>query len=348
MKSKRNYTRTMKIVRRIHMYTGLILLPWVIFFGFSGMLFNHPEWFGPVDVVARHSAASVDKISTFSPLRADAIANAVVENLNADAPDTVFKRVSNTDAVIEGKITYQCETDQGRAMVILSPNHGSANVRVFPPSEPEGKTLLDGKHLSVATTIGDETEETAQALLAEAGLKPQGPLELSTRGGAEVRFSIESPEGGAPWNVSYSLSEGKISSKASDAPHGMDFYSVVSRLHKTHHYPDRVGARWLWTVLADTTGITMVFWGISGAFMWWQIKPTRLIGIAGLSVAAVLAVAVFSGTFENLTYNGSSGRRGPARSAEKGSPPNRPNTEKGKPEKPNNTQKLNSTIQTSQ
>ena len=36
--------KLMKLVRRVHMYTGLLMFPWVLLFGLSGMLFNHPNF----------------------------------------------------------------------------------------------------------------------------------------------------------------------------------------------------------------------------------------------------------------------------------------------------------------
>ncbi len=37
----------MKIMRRTHLYAGLFLAPWVAMYGFSGLIFNHGNWFAP-------------------------------------------------------------------------------------------------------------------------------------------------------------------------------------------------------------------------------------------------------------------------------------------------------------
>ena len=48
----------------------------------------------------------------------------------------------------------------------------------------------------------------------------------------------------------------------------------------------------------------MVLWGITGVLMWWQIKPTRLVGVAGISIAAVVAFLVtVGGTLEELEFS---------------------------------------------
>jgi hypothetical protein len=38
-------TRLLKIIRRTHMFTGLFMLPWVLMYGLSALVFNHNSWF---------------------------------------------------------------------------------------------------------------------------------------------------------------------------------------------------------------------------------------------------------------------------------------------------------------
>lgn len=295
------------------MYTGLVLLPWVIFFGFSGMLFNHPEWFGPVEVLSEYSREEVERIAVFEKPNANRIADEIVAKLSQSRSGEKLVRVSDDDAVVEGTLNFQCETTEGRAMVILSANTGEANVRRFLEAEKISGPDFDGRSLEIDSFQTEASTRAATSLIADAGLKTTSGVKPSERGGAEVRFQMASENSRERWNVSYDLFGGTITAKAADASSGMDAYSVLSRLHKTHHYPDRKGARWLWTLLADATGITMVFWGISGAAMWWQIKPTRLMGVAGLTIAALLAAFVFTGTFSDLTFVPRKSRGGPPR-----------------------------------
>ena len=44
--------------------------------------------------------------------------------------------------------------------------------------------------------------------------------------------------------------------------------------------------------------------------MWWQLKPTRLIGISGLSVAGFIGFVVVTGTVNQLSFGPSRGRGG--------------------------------------
>ncbi len=302
------------------MYTGLILLPWVILFGFSGMLFNHPDLSGSVEVVSSHSAAEVDALQSFNEPNPNALADEIVSKIN-EAKGLGFKRASESDAVIEGALVYQGNAKDGRTTLTLSPNSGSAVVRqssapkggakpIFPSSLEGGLSGYDS----------DGAAGVAEAIFKASGVEIQGEMETVERGAASVRFRVVSEDGKTRWNVSHNLVTGALSVREISAPLGIDLYSILTQLHKTHHYPDRFSARWLWTAFGDATGITMVFWGISGLIMWWQIKPTRVLGVAGLSVAAVIGFVIFAGTLShnNWVPRGSKGGPPPKRSAEPG------------------------------
>jgi len=43
--------RVFKWVRRVHLYSGLALVPFVCLYGISGYLFNHPDRGGPAEAV---------------------------------------------------------------------------------------------------------------------------------------------------------------------------------------------------------------------------------------------------------------------------------------------------------
>jgi len=289
-KTRQRYNRAMKIVRRVHMYAGL-LLPWVMLYGLSGMLFNHPEWLGPVEVIGSYSAAEVNQAVGFAPVDADAVAAEVVAQLNRQSPRE-YKVASA--AVISDPLLYFGRTDQGRGLVMVSPNHGSANVRRFLDAARQDKPSFDGATAAIESFNAAEMTAKAGVLMKSAGLEPQGPLKASKRS-ANVHFQVAS-SGGRKWNVVYHLPTGALTGRASDADTSLDFYTLVTRLHMTHHYPDRVGARWLWALAADVLGATMLIWAVSGLLMWWQIKKTRVIGMVALSIVLVAAFLLITST----------------------------------------------------
>ena len=64
------------------------------------------------------------------------------------------------------------------------------------------------------------------------------------------------------------------------------------RLHTAHGYPGETNGRWWWAVIVDATAIVLVFWGLSGLLMWWQLKSTRVWGLIVLVLSAASATAL--------------------------------------------------------
>ncbi len=303
--------RVMKLIRRIHLYTGLLLLPWVIFFGFSGMLFNHPE-LGPRKVIARFDKEITGETG-FQRLNPEVLAAGVVAALNEAAGGRAYRRAMAGDAVIEGEFVFQGVSAEGPVVIALNPHEGNAVVTRTPEATKTPPPPFLSSPLPAAEGL-DKTslQAAANSLLEIGGIRTLAPVEASPRGGAELRFQLESEDSEQRWNLSWNLAQGTLAARELGTEENPDLYSVLTRFHKTHHYPTQMGARWLWSALGDATGLTMVFWGISGAIMWWQMKPTRLLGIAGLSVAAVVALFVFAGTYSHIHWVPRGARPAPA------------------------------------
>lgn len=309
--SNRWRNRALKWVRRAHLYTGLVLLPWVVFFGFSGMLFNHPE-FGEIEEVATWSGSEVAS-KGFQGIDAEVLAAEIVADLNRAVRGAELRLIPGKPVTWEGGIVFQGQAKGGGFTLSIDPSDGGAVLHQTPGS-PQAKVppFLSAEVSPESGVKGEQVEEAVAALLAESGLEMMGKPEASARGGAELRFQVELLTTGQRWNVSWNLLKGGLAARELGVGEGPDLYAILTRLHKTHHYPHQFGARWLWNAFGDATGLTMVFWGLSGAIMWWQIKPTRLIGVAGLSVAAVLAFYIFSGTYSNLHWVPREARPAPA------------------------------------
>jgi hypothetical protein len=63
-------------------------------------------------------------------------------------------------------------------------------------------------------------------------------------------------------------------------------------MHLAHGFPGEVNAKWVWAVVVDAMAFVMCFWGVSGLFMWWQLKATRRPGSVVLSLSAIAATAL--------------------------------------------------------
>jgi hypothetical protein len=49
----------------------------------------------------------------------------------------------------------------------------------------------------------------------------------------------------------------------------------------------------IWSLAVDTMAIAMVCWGLTGLFMWWQLKRTRLIGGVIIACSLLTAAALY-------------------------------------------------------
>jgi hypothetical protein len=62
----------------------------------------------------------------------------------------------------------------------------------------------------------------------------------------------------------------------------------VNRAHFRHGYGQPFLASKIWAAVVDLAVVGMLFWVLSGLWMWWEIKPARLTGAAFALVGAAL------------------------------------------------------------
>lgn len=299
----KHYSQFMKLVRRTHMYTGLILLPWVLLFGASGVLFNHPTWLASAKIVHRSNPEIVKKLVGFAPPDPASFAAQAVAGINhgEDAPE--FELVSPGKARLTGRLSYTAATEAGQHTLWLNLHNGSARIETRPKSnkEPMERPAFAGSTVEVKIPGLDGAERKLLKLLEQANINPSEEVQLRSRSSPQLLFQVRGRDGQL-WNATCNLLNGRLDGRSPEMGSRLDLRSAITRLHQLHHYPDNLGARWLWTLAADATGLMLVFWGISGVIMWWQIKPTRLVGVSGLSIAAVIAFLVISGTLTELGF----------------------------------------------
>ena len=314
------FNRAMRLVRRGHMYLGLFLLPWVLLFGISGFLFNHNEQIfgGAVEMVADLRPAVVNDWTGFEAISEEDLAEQVVARINAlDGTDGGFRLVPGT-AKVQGNFGYSTTVDGETIRASLGLETGRARVTRQRRSKTAESThpSFHEKEVSIPAINVQALKEYAEGVLKGVGVTAFKPLEPSG-GGARMHLVVEDEEGNR-WNTSYNFLTGSLGARGSEDESPMNFRSFVTRLHKTHHYPERFGARWVWIAIADLTGLSLVFWGISGMLMWWQIKPTRLIGVLVVSIMTIAAAAIFVGTLRESSFAPSRRSRRPQPATEVG------------------------------
>ncbi|MEL7496551.1 MAG: PepSY domain-containing protein [Planctomycetota bacterium] len=310
-------------IRRIHLFSGLFMLPWVLLYGFTALLFNHPTYM----------ADSKTQIENFSLPESDAqkmpIANelanvavvSAVERLNAENSSQTIELAESPNAIFTRQVSGSVENDERNVSVVLNLNTGKGYLRNrSKDSNSEGeeseassepRKLEDGIELAlsqdpVAAFKGSVTELLKPYDLDadDLSLRSMPNVEFDAIvNGKKVRLRLSQRRerqrrGGA--------SEASKRNKESDtekakpvyqsnlsivgqSPREMSTRSFLLRLHMAHGYGVQTNSRWFWAIAVDLMFASMCFWGLSGVVMWWQIKRTRRLGFMLLVASAIVA-----------------------------------------------------------
>ena len=333
------------VIRRSHLYFGLLLVPWAILYGVTAYLFNHPSHFS----TTKQESVSATAIPANWPTRnwnAKELAQSVVEQLNArfETANTAVDLDEKVAAKFEGNnITCTYEHD-GRSYSVLIAVDGkrgtlrSQPIRVEVPAPktaffevvPPGATgrtrgrsgpqdgISSPRERSTETTqrqvpgVANSAVEVANLSRTpifvvenvSANLKAS-VVEIAKNHGHEIEldavriasipdlaFIVSTND--EKWECRYSALTGAVNTKPSSTPGKTEFSwrRFLLRLHTAHTYPDEFNARWFWAIVVDIMAFVMVFWGVSGIVMWWQIKATRPTGSVAMAISLISAIAL--------------------------------------------------------
>lgn len=302
------YGAIMKVVRRVHMYLGLLLFPWILLFGISGTLFNHPQIGRDIDSRSL-SGEQLSALTGFQPWDPGELARQVVEQLNAGSPSRYTLDPGTPGAFSGWPLLAAPSAGGGRQVVILRLDDGSATVSSHPPEPEAPAPPFAGVAIDLPGHRMAAVQEQIKDLLPKIGVDAAGPLRAHPKISPELRFGMRDADGRA-WNVTYNLGTGRLDGRHAGARGWPRFVEVLETLHKTHHFPVHGGVAWLWALFADITGITLVVWALSGLAMWWQMKPSRVLGALAIAAAVALAAVVMVGTASDALF-GHVGKEGP-------------------------------------
>ncbi|MCO8121298.1 hypothetical protein NHH03_06075 [Stieleria sp. TO1_6] len=305
---------TLMMIRRVHLYSGIFMFPWVLLYGFTGWFFNHPRMFTG-DQVTAFVAADVDSDLLGNLPTAAETAQSVVDEMNLESFMIGGPEISLTQSRqprFTGFLSYTVNADKSTHQVSINPVTGNGEIRtsfVTVDSDAEQQELKPNpiaaiRSVNLPTNALSDAQDQVPVLLEKLGL--ESGEAFSGRRSASVVFSAEAD--GVPCIVTYSLAGGGISSLREDERPTIETKSFLQRLHLARMYSPDYDIRWVWALLVDAMFVSMVFWGISGLFMWWQVKRTRILG-GGVLVASVVFAAIMAiGMHDQLTLG--SGRGG--------------------------------------
>ena len=311
--------RVMHWVRRAHLYFGLFLFPWAVLYGVTAFLFNHPTVFSDQPTVAFGKDALVGTPMESLPPPTE-LAALVVDALNAkQRPSTAYQLVQPERAGYAREFAFATVNADGRQIsVLVDVVNGGGTIRSQPrpPIQESEKAPFavgapSSRSRGVGPPVGGLGRPGGMVGRSEDAIRVEGPLhervkaavpvvlerngfpqgEVTVTSVPELTFFIEAD--GKVWKANYNAMSGSVSGKSADAPaEEISVRRFLTRLHLAHGYPSSVGARWFWAVIVDAMAFVMLFWGISGLFMWWQIKATRKLGFVILLLSAATATVL--------------------------------------------------------
>ena len=281
-------TQTLILVRRIHLYAGLFLLPWVFLYGMTGAMFNHHSLISDVTTYGV-SAAALEGSALASLPTPEALAEQVVGQLDKAAPDQEIALARDHGAQFNNDIVLEVHGLDGKHSVHIDPVAKRADVIAHTqPEKLDG--MLDGVHnISLPDNPYATARQAVPEILEKAGLEPVSST--APMGWCKLNFlaSID----GERARVTYVLRDGHVDVTRYTGEDGMTPRQFFLRLHTSHGQPPHWNGRMYWSLILDTMAIAMVTWGISGLVMWWQIKRTRLIGSIVIASSLLTAISLY-------------------------------------------------------
>jgi hypothetical protein len=293
------WNAALRWIRRVHLYSGLFMFPWVMLYGASAYLFNHPGAFSDQQFQSFSSSDAADTplAALPTPHRLAEQVVAAIERAEAERGGATEFHLPDDDGAqfTRNQATVSASGGNRRHSVSVNLLDGAGTIRSRseaprPNSSAAEKPPFADQNLAVDAPLAERLKDGVAAVLAKQGL-PDAKVTTVTL--PELTFQLEAD--GQPWQVTYNLDRESLVAHPVGTPpelQPLPTRNFLTRLHTTHGYPEELGARWFWAIAVDGMFVTMVFWGFSGLLMWWQLKGTRRSGILFLGASAIVSTAM--------------------------------------------------------
>jgi hypothetical protein len=163
-------------------------------------------------------------------------------------------------------------------------NHRELVQSFYPSKSP---AMMKERELDYARTFPATAtrEEIAAAILRDIGL--DGTHTVSGGGRDGRPLVINRQHATAPRRITHDPSAGRIVIEKEEYRTS----NLLDRLHRRRGY-NAYSLENTWGFVVDAAAVTMAFWCLSGLWLWWELKPTRLWGaisfVAGVGLFALV------------------------------------------------------------
>jgi hypothetical protein len=285
--------RAMRVVRRIHLYSGLLLVPFVVLYGVTAFLFNHP---------AVWSSASEERVQDAELAAAGRLPlgppEVLAARVVADLGDPAWQLDEQQPARFRGRAVFAAQASGTEHSLVLDQPDGPGRLvrRASTGDENRKQRLTRGRSLETGKNALETARAAAEAVLADRGV---GGAPVRMRSVPRLEFGLL--KGGEPHVATYDLAKGSLEVEpALESRAALSLRGFLLRLHTAHGYPSRPGALFWWAILVDVMAATMVSWAVTGLLMWWQMRALRIAGTVTLALCALATTALVSGMWHAL------------------------------------------------
>jgi hypothetical protein len=152
-----------------------------------------------------------------------------------------------------------------------------------PPFEKEREQVFRGQ-----IAPGAPPREIAAAVLKDIGMDGTHNVNASAD---KQRITILRNEPVAPRRITFSTSDNRIIIEKQV----VKMPAFLERMHRRRGYQQPYALEDMWAFSVDLVIAAMVFWALSGLWMWWEMKKTRVLGFAfGVAGCALFALFLFT------------------------------------------------------
>lgn len=144
-------------------------------------------------------------------------------------------------------------------------------------------SFIQEREQTYATRFAQGTPpvEIGRQILSDLGLEGafgvQGPA-------ADGRLVINRQDLVKPWRIVFTPADQRLVIERAEFNSG----GLLNRFHRRRGYQQPYAADRLMALSVDAIIVAMVFWALSGIWMWWEMRATRVWGAASVAVGLAL------------------------------------------------------------
>ena len=280
------------INRRIHLYTGLFMIPFIFIFGLSGISFNHSTFLSSERSVDYFTLNEKESLNKHFP-KLDELAIELIDSLvsNDIIDNAQIKNIRYNNTVILRSLNDEADY---RIQVDIPTNH--VQIITLPDFAINPAIVKRGQLESSFNFNSSELLADMDKILQSKGFN-QGKSRVQRI--PYVFIDVESEN--KNFRVIYDLNNGNY--RIDDLnKRKFKLNYLVGNLHELHGYPlSGFSLKWMWVFFADVLGFLMMIWAITGLIMWFKMKRQFVIGLIILSISFILFTAIIINQYE-LAY----------------------------------------------